>query len=30
MARTAKELMEMKSADKFEDAFISFVKEAKK
>ena len=27
---TAKELMEMKSADKFEDAFISFVKEAKK
>ena len=27
---TAKELMEMKSADRFEDAFISFVKEAKK
>lgn len=27
---TAKELMEMKSADRFEDAFISFVKEAEK
>ena len=27
---TAKELMEMKSADRFEDAFISFVKEATK